>query len=99
MLTNNLVSEKNYAYEKNHSTELLLLKVVDDLYKAFDNNLPSVVVLLDLSAAFDTVDHAKLLHILKYEIGTDGTALLSHIAVWMNEYFLCLNQTQPSPCQ
>ena len=31
LLTNNLVSEKNYAYEKNHSTELLLLKVVDDL--------------------------------------------------------------------
>ena len=34
-----------------------------------------MVVLLDLSAAFDTVDHGKLLHILKYEIGIDGTAL------------------------
>ena len=49
---------------KNHSTEHLLLKVVNDLYLAFDENRPSVVVLLDLSASFDTVDHDKLLHIL-----------------------------------
>ena len=32
-------------------------------------------MLLDLSAAFDTVDHIKLLHILRREIGIDGTAL------------------------
>ena len=88
LLSNNLVSEKNYAYEKNHSTELLLLKVVDDLYKAFDNNLPSVVVLLDLSAAFDTVDHGKLLHILKYEIGIDGTALK-----WFESFLVGRTQT------
>ena len=49
LVSNNLVSDKNYAYEKNHSTELLLLKVVDDLYKSFDNNLPSVVVLRSFS--------------------------------------------------
>jgi exonuclease III len=75
LVRNKLVSNKNYAYEQDHSTELLLLKVVDDLYKSFDNNLPSVVVLLDLSAAFDTVDHTKLLDILKNEIGIEGTAL------------------------
>ena len=71
LVRNNLLSEKNYAYEKSHSTELLLLKEVNDLFKSFDNNLPSVVVLLDLSAAFDTVDHSKLLHILKFEIDID----------------------------
>ena len=75
MIKNNLVSTKNYAYKKGHSTELLLLKVVNDLYKSFDNNMPSVVVLLDLSAAFDTVDHDKLLEILEMDIGITGTAL------------------------
>ena len=85
---NNLVSDKNYAYEKNHSTELLLLKIVDDLYKSFDNNLPSVVVLLDLSAAFDTVDHAKLLNILKNEIGIDGIALK-----WFESFLIGRTQT------
>ena len=88
LVSNNLVSDKNYAYEKNHSTELLLLKVVDDLYKSFDNNLPSVVFLLDLSAAFDTVDHAKLLHILKNEIGIDGTALK-----WFESFLIGRTQT------
>ena len=72
---NRLVSEKNYGYEKNHFTELLLLKVVNDLYQSFDKNIPSVLVLLDLSAAFDTVDHDKLLEILEKEIGIEGVAL------------------------
>ena len=75
MLRNGLENDKNYAYTKNHSTEHLLLKVVNDLYIAFDQSKPTVVVLLDLSAAFDTVDHAKLLYILEHEIGIVGTAL------------------------
>ena len=75
MIRNSLLTTKNYAYRKAHSTELLLLKVVNDLYSSFDMNMPSVVVLLDLSAAFDTVDHNKLLSILEKEIGIAGTAL------------------------
>ena len=36
LVRNRLLSEKNYGYEKHHSTELLLLKVVNDLYQSFD---------------------------------------------------------------
>ena len=75
LVRNKLISDKNYAYMKKHCTEHLLLKVVNDLYLAFDQNHPTVVILLDLSAAFDTVDHDKLLHILEHEIGITGTAL------------------------
>ena len=42
---------------------------------ALDAGLPSVIMLLDLSAAFDTVDQSKLLEILEDEIGIEGTAL------------------------
>ena len=75
LVRNNLLTDKNYGYEKYHSTELLLLKVVNDLYESFDKNIPAVLVLLDLSAAFDTVDHNKLLEILEKEIGIEGVAL------------------------
>ena len=44
MVKNKLKSVKNYGYEKNHSTEMLLLKVVDDLYKSFDKNTMAFLI-------------------------------------------------------
>ena len=75
MTVNELNEESAYGYKTGHSTELLLLKVVNDLLLSCDNQLPSVIMLLDLSAAFDTVDQKKLLSILECEIGIKGTAL------------------------
>ena len=63
------------GYKKHHSTETLLVTLVNDLLIASDQNTATVVMLLDLSAAFDTVDHSKLLQILENEIGIEGTAL------------------------
>ena len=74
LIKNNLSTDKEYAYKKFHSSEMLLLKVVNDLLEACDKNSPSIVLLLDLSAAFDTVDHHKLLQILHRDIGITGTA-------------------------
>jgi hypothetical protein len=70
---NKLESPNAYGYKDGHSTELLLVKVVDGLLTAFDKKTATVLLLLDLSAAFDTVDQTKLLKILKYEIGLSGT--------------------------
>ena len=70
-----LESDFEHGYKEGHSTETLLLKAVNDLLISCDSGLPSVVMLLDLSAAFDTVDQNKLLSILKNEIGIEGTAL------------------------
>ena len=75
MTINNLHSDFQHGYKTGHSTETLLLKVVNDLLIACDNQLPSIVMLLDLSAAFDTVDQTKMLSILQNEIGVEGTAL------------------------
>ena len=58
MTTNNLHSDKQFGYKKDHSTETLLLKIVNNLLLSCDDNVPSIILLLDLSAAFDTIDHA-----------------------------------------
>ena len=70
------------GYKKHHSTETLLVRIVNDILVASDEGSATIVMLLDLSAAFDTVDHQKLLHILKQEIGIDGIALK-----WFTSFF------------
>jgi len=46
------------AYRQFHSTETAVLKVLADILRALDNGDVAVLTLLDLSAAFDPVDHA-----------------------------------------
>src|SRR5678815_703627 len=53
------------AYRKFHSTETALLKVVTDLIEAIDAGNHALLGLLDLSAAFDTVDHDVLIERLE----------------------------------
>ena len=64
-----LHSNKQFGYKKNHSTEVLLLKIMNNLLASCDKKVPTVLLLLDLSTAFDTVDQKKLLKILHDEIG------------------------------
>ena len=52
------------AYRKFHSTNLRC----NDILQSLDNNCVTVLVLLDLSAAFDTIDHQTLLHRLEIHI-------------------------------
>ena len=75
MADNDLLMDEQYGYKKFHSTETLLLKVINDLQIACDEQRPTIVLLLDLSAAFDTVDQLKLIAILRNEIGIVGPAL------------------------
>ena len=54
---NGLQSDTQHGYKKNHGTETLLVHFIDSLLVAVDEGLGVVVVLIDLSAAFDTVNH------------------------------------------
>ena len=63
------------AYMTLHSTETAMLRVKHDIAGALDRNHAMMFVMLDLSAAFDTIDHAHLLKLLQDEYGVRGTAL------------------------
>ena len=75
LTNNNLHCPTQYGYKKNHSCETLLLKLIDDIMVAVDGRSGVVLLILDLSAAFDTVDHCKLLDILYSKFHISGTAL------------------------
>jgi hypothetical protein len=61
-LESNMLLPKNQsAYRANHSTETALLRVYLDLVATCDAGKISLLALLDLSATFDTADHAILL--------------------------------------
>ena len=85
-MTNDLQS----AHRRQHSTETAVLKVVSDILKAEDDGKVTLLGLLDLSAAFDTVDHAILLDRLDVSFSIGG-AVLS----WIQSFITGRTQVVP----
>ena len=74
MVMNALYPVLQSSYRKQHSTETALLKVMNDIILKMNSQHVTLLVMLDLSAAFDAVDHRILLDRLHDEIGICGNA-------------------------
>ena len=69
------------AYRRLHSTESALLKIQNDIAASMDSGKVVVLTFLDLSSAFDTIDHDILFNSLREWFGVDGTVLR-----WIKSY-------------
>ena len=72
---NKLDNPHQSAYKPGHSTETALLSIKNEVHLSLARGEPTALVLLDLSAVFDTIDHNILLGYLKSWFGLGGTVL------------------------
>ena len=86
LVINDLYTKTQSAYRPYHSTETALLRLSNDINLALDNH-DVVLVLLDLSSAFDTIDRSVLMDRLYTWFGLRGTAL-----AWIKSYLTNCSQ-------
>ncbi|PFX27710.1 hypothetical protein AWC38_SpisGene7593 [Stylophora pistillata] len=96
LTANNLHSLLQSAYKQQHSTETALLKVKKDILISMDDQHVTLHVLLDLSAALDTIHHGNLIGRLESDLGISDNAL-----AWFKSYHRDLTDVSPTwaPCQ
>ncbi|KAK2148097.1 hypothetical protein LSH36_516g01009 [Paralvinella palmiformis] len=75
------------AYKSGHSTETALLRLKNDMLMAIDGRKAVILVLLDLSAAFDTIDHEIICSRLERLLGLSGKSL-----AWFRSYLAARTQ-------
>ena len=85
---NGLHNPRQSAYREGHSTESALLSVSNDIHLNFAKGESTALILLDLSAAFDTIDHSILLHRLSSCFGIGG-----RVIKWLRSYLNDRSQT------
>ena len=88
LASNNLMPRLQSGFRSGHSTETAILRVLSDIYSSIDQGQVALLALLDVSAAFDTVDHDILLERLSKSFGITGSA--HH---WIRSFLTSRTQT------
>ena len=83
---NNLDNPYQSTYKAGHSTETALLYIKNEVHLSLSRGETTALVLLDLSAAFDTIDHSTLLGCLQNWFGVGGSVLKWFTTYLMDRY-------------
>ena len=78
---NSLMPDYQSAYRQHYSCETALVRMMNDLLRSMENQRVTALVAVDLSAAFDTVDHDILVSVLHHKFGISHSALQ-----WFDSY-------------
>jgi hypothetical protein len=81
VISSQLFNPYQSAYRKFYSTETSLTRLLDSIYHAADSGSATLLLALDLSAAFDTIDHQTLLNRLRTSFGITGL-----VFSWLSSY-------------
>ena len=95
-----IITENQYGFRSKRSTSLALLELIEELTTAIDKKHYTIGVFIDLSKAFDTIDHSLLLQKLKYYHGVRGVAnnwVESYLS--QREQFVTLNDVNSESLQ
>ncbi len=98
--SNDLYGKRQSAYRKYHSTETALVRVTSDILQAIDIHGEVVLILLDLTAAFDVINHELLLQRMEKRYGITGTVLQwfrSYLTGRVQSVNIIGTQSDPSP--
>ena len=83
---NNLLTDNQYGFCKKHSTEHFILHFVDRIISELDKSNTPLAIFIDLSKAFDCLNHDILIEKLQY-YGIQDIALK-----WFKSYLMCRKQ-------
>ena len=86
---NGLQNVRQSAYKLGHSTESALFSIKNDVHLAFAKGEATAVILLDQSAAFDTIDHDRLLDSLSSWFGVSGL-VLDWFMSYLSDHVQCI---------
>ena len=94
----NFLCNQQYGVRKKHSTELAIVELANDIAEAIDAKQTTIGIFIDLSKAFDTLNHTILLKKLEH-CGVRGISL-----IWFTSYlenrmqYVIYNNSIPKKC-
>ena len=98
-IQNDILYEKQFRFQKQHSTEHAIIHLVNDIFKSFDSNKYTLGVFIDLTKAFDTVDHNILLRKLFHYGVRDNNLKLLQSYLQNRKQYISYQNTEKTECK